>query len=72
MLILSSTVVMVIDAIEYNVNSWNVIGSMRSGMLDMQMVRPYGLATIMISTQSGAKTLISALLQALSYLHMLH
>ena len=59
MLILSSTIVMVIDAIEYNVNSWDVIRSMRRGMLDMQMVRPYGLATIMISTQSSAKTLIS-------------
>jgi len=59
MLILSSTIVMVIDAIEYNVNSWDVIRSMRRGMLDMQMVRPYGLATIMISTQSRAKTLIS-------------
>jgi len=59
MLILSSTVGMVIAAIEYNVNSVSVIGSMRSGMLDMQMVRPYGLATIMISTQSGDKTLIS-------------
>ena len=60
MLILSSTVVMVIDAIVYNVNSWGIIRSMRRGMLDMHMVRPYGLATIMISTQSGgAKTLIS-------------
>jgi len=59
MLILSSTVVMVIDAIQYNVNGWDVIRSMRRGMLDMHMVRPYGLATIMISTQSSAKTLIS-------------
>ena len=58
MLILSSTVGMVIAAIVYNVNSWEVIRSMRRGMLDMHMVRPYGLVTIMIS-QSGAKMLIS-------------
>jgi len=58
MLILSSTVGMVIAAIVYNVNSWGIIRSMRRGMLDMHMVRPYGLVTIMIS-QSGAKMLIS-------------
>jgi len=66
MLILSSTVVMVIDAIEYNVNSWSVISSMRRGILDMHMVRPYGLVTIMISTQSGAKMLISGFASGLA------
>jgi len=58
MLILSSTVGMVIAAIVYNVYSWGTISSMRRGMLDMHMVRPYGLVTIMIS-QSGAKMIIS-------------
>jgi len=59
MLILSSTVGMVIVAIGYNVNSWGLIRSMRRGMLDMQMVRPYGLVTIMIS-QSGSPPIISS------------
>jgi ABC-type uncharacterized transport system permease subunit len=59
MLILSSTVGMVIAAIGYNVNSGGVIRSMRQGMLDMHMVRPYGLVTITIS-QSGAPPIISS------------
>jgi len=66
MLILSSTVVMVINAIEYNVDSWGMIRSMRHGMLDMRIIRPYGLATIMISTQLEAKTLISGFASGLA------
>ncbi|MFP3289121.1 MAG: ABC-2 family transporter protein [Candidatus Micrarchaeota archaeon] len=61
MLILSSTVGMVIAAIGYNVNSGGLIRSMRQGMLDVRMVKPYGLVTIMISiSQSGALSIISS------------
>jgi ABC-type uncharacterized transport system permease subunit len=65
-LILSSTVVMVINAIIYNVNGWEVISSMRHGKLDMHMVKPYGLATIMLSTQSMAKPILAGFASGLA------
>jgi len=55
MLILSATMVMVINATTYSINGWQIVSAMRQGRLDMHMVRPYGLATVMLSAQ-GVKT----------------
>jgi len=55
MLILSSTLGMVLSSIWYNLNSWEISHSMRHGGLDSYMIRPYGLATVMLS-MGGAYT----------------
>ena len=64
MLLLSAAATMVLEAIYYHIESRMVVNKMRNGGYDGLFSKPYGLATIMLST-SGGTTEISGFVSGL-------
>jgi len=53
MLFLSAAATMVLEAIYYNIETGNTVSRLRNGGYDTLFAKPYGLATIMLSTSGG-------------------